>query len=150
MAKIPNDPSELTALVKKYLDGYQGEVISPLQLWYQGLNGTGVPTLKETKAMEDALSAIDGWENVGVLRDERFGVQPSFKRKGKMPKSGKMMVQHMFKTGSVYKAADGKTYKVALSEVYNLRCFEVVNGSLVGGMIKIDPTSELAQSLVEV
>jgi hypothetical protein len=56
----------------------------------------------------------------------------------------------MFKLGSLYKAPDGKVYKIVLSEVYNLRCFEVVNGNMVGGMVKIHPASELAKSLVEV
>jgi hypothetical protein len=62
----------------------------------------------------------------------------------------KIMVQHMFKPGALYKTPDGKILKVVLSEVYNLRCFEVVNGNMVGRMIKIHPTSELAKSLVEV
>jgi hypothetical protein len=62
----------------------------------------------------------------------------------------KMMVQHMFKLGGLYKAPDGKVYKIVLSEVYNLRCFESVNGNLVGGMVKIHPQSDLAKALVEV
>jgi hypothetical protein len=62
----------------------------------------------------------------------------------------KIMVQHMFKLNGLYKTPEGKILKVVLSEVYNLRCFEVVNGNMVGGMIKIHPTSELAKSLVEV
>jgi hypothetical protein len=62
----------------------------------------------------------------------------------------RIMVQHMFKVGGLYKAPDGKVYKVVLSEVYNLRCFEIVNGHMVGGMVKIHPTSELAKSLIAV
>jgi hypothetical protein len=61
-----------------------------------------------------------------------------------------MMVQHMFKLNGLYKAPDGKVYKIVCSEVYNLRCFEIVNGNMVGKMIKIHPASELAKSLVEV
>lgn len=61
-----------------------------------------------------------------------------------------MMIQHMFKLNGLYKTPDGKILKVVCSEVYNLRCFEVVNGNLVGRMIKIHPTSDLAKSLVEV
>jgi hypothetical protein len=56
----------------------------------------------------------------------------------------------MFKLGGFYKTPDGKVLKVVCSEVYNLRCFEVKDGNLVGGMLKIHPTSELAKSLVEV
>jgi len=61
-----------------------------------------------------------------------------------------MMVQHMYKLGSLYKTPDGKVYKVVCSEVYNLRCFQIVDGNMVGGMVKIHPTSELAKSLVEI
>lgn len=61
-----------------------------------------------------------------------------------------MMVQHLFKLNSFYRAPDGKIFKAVVAEVYNLRCFEVVGGNLVGGMIKIHPTSDFAKSLVEV
>jgi hypothetical protein len=60
------------------------------------------------------------------------------------------MVQHLFKLNSLYRAPDGRVFKVVLSEVYNLRCFEVVDGNLVGGMIKIHPASDYARTLVEV
>jgi hypothetical protein len=63
--------------------------------------------------------------------------------------ANKMMIQHMFKLGSLYKTPDGKVLKVVCSEVYNLRCFEIVNGNMVGGMLKIHPASDLAKSLVE-
>jgi len=69
---------------------------------------------------------------------------------GKKKKQNKIMVQHLFKLNSLYRAPDGKVFKIVLSEVYNLRCFEVVGGNMVGGMIKIHPTSDLAKSLVEV
>jgi len=61
-----------------------------------------------------------------------------------------MMVQHMFPLNSMYKAPDGKVYKVVCSEVYNLRCFEIADGDMVGPMVKIHPSSELAKSLVRV
>lgn len=64
--------------------------------------------------------------------------------------ANKMLIQHMFKLGGLYKTPDGKVLKVVCSEVFNLRCFEIVNGNMVGGMLKIHPTSDLAQSLVEV
>ena len=60
------------------------------------------------------------------------------------------MVQHMFKKGGKYKTPEGKIYKVVVSEVYNLRCFEIVDGNMVGGMVKIHPESDLAKSLVAV
>jgi len=63
--------------------------------------------------------------------------------------ANKLMVQHKFKLNGLYKTPEGKVLKVVLSEVYNLRCFEVVDGKLVGPMIKIHPESELADALVE-
>jgi len=62
----------------------------------------------------------------------------------------RIMVQHMFKLNGLYKAPDGRIFKIVLSEVYNLRCFEYVDGNLVGPMVKIHPTSDFAKSLVEV
>ena len=64
--------------------------------------------------------------------------------------ANKIMVQHMFKLGGLYKTPEGKVYKVVISEVYNLRCFEIVDGCMVGGMVKIHPESDLAKSLVAV
>ena len=61
-----------------------------------------------------------------------------------------MMVQHMFKINGFYKTPDGKLLKIVTSEVYNLRAFEIQNGDMVGPMIKIHTTSDLAKSLVEV
>ena len=61
-----------------------------------------------------------------------------------------MLIQHMFKKDGFYKAPDGKTFKVVVSEVWNLRCFEIVDGKMVGPMLKIHPESDLAKSLVEV
>jgi hypothetical protein len=63
--------------------------------------------------------------------------------------ANKLMVQHKFKLNGLYRTPEGKTLKVVLSEVYNLRCFEVADGKLVGPMIKIHPESELAASLTE-
>jgi hypothetical protein len=61
-----------------------------------------------------------------------------------------MMVQHKFKLGGLYKTPDGKILKVVVAEVWNLRCFEIVDGNMVGPMLKIHPESDLAKSLVEI
>ena len=61
-----------------------------------------------------------------------------------------LMVQHLFKVGGLYQTPDGTVYKIALAEVYNLRCFEVKDGHMTGPMVKIDPLSDLAKSLKEV
>ena len=60
------------------------------------------------------------------------------------------MIQHMFKKDGFYKAPDGKLYKIVVSEVWNLRAFEIQNGKMTGPMVKIHPESDLAKSLVEV
>ena len=64
--------------------------------------------------------------------------------------ANKMMVQHLFKKDGLYKTPDGKTLKVVVSEIWNLRCFEIVNGNMTGPMLKIHPESDLAKSLVEI
>ena len=64
--------------------------------------------------------------------------------------ANKMMVQHLFKKDGLYKTPEGKVLKVAVSEVWNLRCFEIVNGKMTGPMIKIHPESDRAKALVEV
>ena len=64
--------------------------------------------------------------------------------------ANKILVQHMFKKDGLYKRPDGKTLKVVVSEVWNLRCFEIVNGKMTGPMIKIHPESDEAKALVEV
>jgi len=64
--------------------------------------------------------------------------------------ANEMMIHHMFKPNGFYKMPDGKVVKVVVSEVWNLRCFEVVDGNLTGPMLKIHPESDLAKSLVEV
>ena len=64
--------------------------------------------------------------------------------------ANKIMIQHMFKKDGLYKEPDGKVLKVVVSEVWNLRCFEVVGGKLTGPMIKIHPESDRAKALVEV
>ena len=64
--------------------------------------------------------------------------------------ANKIMIQHMFKKEGLYKEPDGKVLKVVVSEVWNLRCFEIVNGKIVGPMIKIHPESDRAKALVAV
>ncbi|MDR2665462.1 MAG: hypothetical protein LBC21_04190 [Oscillospiraceae bacterium] len=61
-----------------------------------------------------------------------------------------VMVQHLFKLNGFYKAPDGKMYKVVVSDVFNIRLFEIVGGNMVGPMIKIRYDDDFAKSLVEV
>jgi len=147
-----NRAEEYSSAITNWLSQFPGEVTCALQIWYEGLGGMGTPSPLEVAAIEEIISGAEGWAPAGNMRHEKMGQQPSFKRKSteKAKAPERIMVHHMFKVNSLYRAPDGKVFKVVLSEVYNLRCFEVVNGNLVGGMIKIHPTSDFAKSLIEV
>ena len=105
-------------------------------------------------AIEDAIASLPDWKQVGDVRYEKYGVQFSFKREQsarRRQEAGEpLMVQHLFKVGGRYRTPEGKVYQIALSEVYNLRCFEIKDGHMTGPMVKINPLSELAKSLKEV
>ena len=154
MARIDvSDPKALEAAVGKYLGEFQGVLICALQLWYQGLGGQGVPNPPEMAAIQNAIVKIPGWEDVGDVRDERFGVQRTFKRTTPAEKvygDKKIMIQHLYKKEGFYKEPDGTVLRVATSEAWNLRCFQVVDGKQIGPMIKIHPESDRAKALVEV
>jgi hypothetical protein len=161
MSKIStSNTGELLLAMRKYLDEFPGDTICVLQIWYEGLGGCGVPTPADMEAMTAVLNTLEDWKPIGNVRYEKFGVQNSFKRVKAFDKSkfmgggeehsDKIMVQHLFKVGGLYRAPDDRVFKIVLSEVYNLRCFEVKDGNLVGKMIKIHPTSDFAKSLVEV
>jgi len=155
MAKIDvSDSKALRAAVGTYLDAFPGGLICALQLWYQCLDGQGVPNSGKIAAIQAAIADTPGWTDAGDVRDERYGVQKSYKRAaaGKIGTSGdkKIMVQHMFKKEGFYKEPDGTVLKIATSEAWNLRCFRFENGKLVGEMIRIHPESDRAKALVEV
>jgi len=154
MAKIDvSDPKALKAAVEKYLGEFKGDLIFALQIWYQGLGGQGVPNPAQLAAIQDAIAGNAGWADIGDVRDERFGVQRTFKRTTPLKRdtgAKKIMIQHMFKKEGFYKEPDGTVLRVATSEAWNLRCFEVKNGKQIGPMIKIHPESDRAKALVEV
>jgi hypothetical protein len=143
--------------IASYLDDCPSDVICPLQIWYEGLGAYGTPEPADMDAIAEMLERRADWTDAGVVRYEKFGAQKSYKRaredgaragKGPRGPGQRIMVQHLFKVGGLYRAPDGKEYRVVLSEVYNLRCFEIADGHMTGGMIKIRPDSELAKSLV--
>jgi hypothetical protein len=141
----------LRSAVDSYLADYVGDTVSAVQIWYEGFGGFGRPEPWDTEAITAAVNASDGWEGIGNLRHEKFGVQPSWRRTSKYEDNPNehIRVQHKFKLNTLYKAPDGRVMKTVLCEVYNLRLFEVKDGHLTGPMIKIHPRSELADSLVE-
>ncbi|NLO96903.1 MAG: hypothetical protein GX091_02310, partial [Peptococcaceae bacterium] len=146
--------------IKRYLDEFPGDIICALQVWYEGLGGCGVPTPADMEAMNAVLNTLEDWEPIGDVRYEKFGAQKSFKRVKALDKNkfmgggegqpNKLMVQHLFKLGRLYKAPDGRIFKVVVSDVFNIRLFEIKDGKMVGRMLKYHPTSEFAQSLVEI
>jgi hypothetical protein len=115
---------------------------------------------KQNKAVKSVKAAKSAKDNKAgkaskVTKAVKVSKQPKVKKeiklnKIKSSKPKQIMVQHLFKIQGNYKAPDGRVFRVVLSEVYNLRCFEVVNGNLVGPMVKIHPKSDFAKSLVEV
>jgi len=143
---------KFSSSITTWLGDFEGDVTCALQIWYECLGGMGTPNPAEVAAIEEIVAGAKGWKPAGNVRYEKMGQQRSFKRTA--PKNAMtpahIMVQHLFKLNSLYRAPDGRVLKVVLSEVYNLRCFEVVNGNLVGGLIKIHPTSDFAKSLIEV
>jgi hypothetical protein len=126
---------KLSTAITRWLNDFPGDVTCALQIWYEGLGGMGTPSPAEVAAIEEIVSGAKDWAPAGNMRHEKMGQQPSFKRKStkknKAPEH--IMVHHMYKVNGQYR-----------------RCFEVINGNLVGGMIKIHPTSDLAKSLIEV
>jgi hypothetical protein len=66
--------------MKHYLDKYQGDIICPLQIWYEALGGYGAPTPADMNAMGAVLDGLDKWKPVGETRYEKFGKQPSYSR----------------------------------------------------------------------
>jgi len=142
----------LKSAVEAYLADYIGETVSPIQVWYEAFGGFGTPKPNDTAAIADVIGASGDWEDIGGLRNEKFGVQPSYRKKVKFEDdpSEPLRIQHKFKLNTLYKTPDGKVLKTVVCEVYNLRLFEIQDGHMTGPMIKINPRSELADNLVEV
>ena len=153
---MPRFSTENTDALKKEINAYFadfiGETISPIRIWYEAFGGYGVPRDVDLERIANVIEETGDWTDIGVVRDEKFGGQPTYKRNVqlKFDATGDFPVQHMFKLNSMYKTPDGRLLKVVVSEVYNLRCFEIVDGHMTGSMIKIDPKSDLAAGLVEV
>ena len=67
------------AAFKKFIDSFPGELICARQVWYEGLSGHGTANSETVKEIEDSLDGADGWENVGDVRYEKYGLQNSWK-----------------------------------------------------------------------
>jgi hypothetical protein len=66
--------------ITSYLDAFPGDVICPLQIWYEELGGYGVPEPADMRAMTDVLDKQKNWNDAGMIRYEKFGVQNSYRR----------------------------------------------------------------------
>jgi hypothetical protein len=149
------DAKALSAAVTEYLSKFPGDLICALQLWYEGLGGQGVPLPDEIAAIEAAIAAVPGWVDAGKVRYEKYDVQKSCKRSAPIPgeltsKAGRVMIQHVFKKDGFYKEPDGTVLKIVVSEVWNLRAFEIKDGKMIGPMLRFHPDSERAKALVPV
>jgi len=148
------DTAALEAQIVSYLKELPGETASLYQIWYEQLGGYGVPDADDLARMQAVVEKQDEWESIGTAPDEKFGPVPKWRRKtgpaSTHDAKGNIRVQHKFKVGGIYTdPKEGKSYKIALAEVYNLRCFEIKDGNLIGPMVRIHPESEIADRLVE-
>lgn len=80
MNKI-SDEKALIAGIEGYLDTFPGDLICARQIWYEGLDGCGIPTEADMEAMHRVLCGQSNWESVGLQRFEKFDMQYSYKRK---------------------------------------------------------------------
>jgi hypothetical protein len=143
----------LETAVLRWLKDYPADLTCPVQVWYEALGGFGAPTKNDEAAIAAVLDKQPEWKSTGATRYEKYGQQATWTKTAgqsqpKAASAGRFAVQHLFKVGGVYKAPDGKRYKVVLSEVYNLRCFELdKKDNMIGPMVKIDPVGKLAKTL---
>lgn len=138
--------------VTDWLKEFPGDTVCVRQIWYECFEGSGIPNSETYGEIESVLAGSGDWTQAGDIRYEKMGMQPSFRRaqNPEPVKDGRIMVQHMFKVGGTYRDSEGKLLRIVLSEVFNIRCFELQDGSLVGRMIRFDPCSDYAKTLVEV
>lgn len=82
MPKISlNNTEGLSVTVRQWLDRFPADIICALQIWYEGLNGYGVPQEADLEALNAVLHGFEDWQSVGDIRYEKYGMQYSFKRK---------------------------------------------------------------------
>ena len=65
----------------KYIDSFPGDLICARQVWYEGLSGHGIANPETVAEIEAALDGAAGWNHVGNVRYEKFGMQNSWKLK---------------------------------------------------------------------
>jgi len=145
---------EIFDMVKEALKDSPTEYKNPYNVWYENFDGCGRPSAAVFKIIAEGMENA-GWENIGVMRFEKFGVvNPSFKNPNydtaTKERAGEPMMLHKFHIGKHYKGPDGRIFWLAVIEVFDMRCFEWQDGKYIGTMVEIDPNSEYAKQLVEV
>lgn len=145
--------AELSELAKGYALKCPSEVTCAFRIWYEDIEGYGMPTKQIVSAIEQGIMDSGRWESVGLRRFEKYGMVNAYTNKeyatAPKEKNGHDMVLHRFHAGSKYQGPDGKVYWVAVVEVFDMRCFEYKDGKYVGNMVEIDPNSDYAKAMVE-
>ena len=80
MGKISIGNAQLKDAMVSWLNELPCNIICPIQIWYEGLGGCGVPSPADVDAMEAVFNSLGDWKNVGNTRFEKFGSQNSWKR----------------------------------------------------------------------
>lgn len=82
MPKISTaNTGELSTSVKRWLDAYPGDTVCAFQIWYEGMEGCGVPPQTVVETIEGILNGMENWKPLGKVRNERYGKQYSFRKK---------------------------------------------------------------------
>lgn len=148
------EKDEIMEKVKGALANSPTEYRCPYHVWYEDFEGCGKPSAAVYNIIAEGMEAA-GWENIGTMRYEKFGVvNPSFRNtnyaNAAKERAGEPMIQHKFHIGKHYKGPDGRIFWLAVIEVFDMRCFQWQDGKYVGTMVEIDPYSEYAKQMVEV
>ena len=147
---------ELAAHVEGILKDHPSEFMNGYRVWYEGFEGCGMPSPDVYEVIIETMRAMDGWEDIGPMRWEKYGVvNPSFKNlnyasAAKDDPNGNFMLQHRFHLGAHYQGPDGRVFWIPIMEDFNMRGFERKDGKYVGTMVEIDARGEYASQMVEV
>jgi hypothetical protein len=147
---------ELTERVKAALKNHPSEHINAYRVWYEELEGCGMPGTDVYEAIVDIIRSMpEDWKDIGPMRMEKFGViDPTFLNlhyaEAMKQNEGVDMLLHQFHLGKHYQGPDGRVFWIPVIEDFDMRCFERKDGKYVGTMVEIDPRSDYARQMVEV
>ena len=146
--------AELSEIAKGYALQSPSEVTCAFRIWYEDIEGYGMPTEPIVTAIEQGIMDSGRWTNVGLRRFEKYGMVNAYTNNeyadAVKDKDGKPMVLHKFRAGGKYQGPDGKVWWIPVVEVFDMRCFQWEDGKFTGSMVEIDPNSDYAKAMVEV